>query len=73
MYNRLSSIVLSGHASGIERRVGRPRLELFDVIRKDLKKIGILGEGVKSKALNISREEECGQLCWSLGPFSMSY
>ena len=50
--NRLPKIVLFGQWSRAKGKAGRPRLGWEDVIRKDLKQMGISSEGVKREALN---------------------
>ena len=60
----LSKIVLFGQPSRAKRKAGCPRLRLEDVIKKDLKKTGASGEGVKRDALNkLGMEEERAYLC----------
>jgi hypothetical protein len=45
--DRLSKVVLVGQSSRANRKAGRPRMSLEDVVRKDLREMGTSWEGVK--------------------------
>ena len=49
---RLPKIVLFGQPSRAKRKVGHPRLEWEDFIKKDLKEMGNFSEGAKREVLN---------------------
>ena len=50
--DRLPKIFLFGELSRAKRKKARPRLGWEDVIKKDLKEMGVSWEGVKRGALN---------------------